>query len=242
LVDPDQPYERGFRQPGERAAKLRADPARWTRVRLVGCGRKLGGSGASGLRMLERAGGSTHDVTSGTTRVGAISRHASANRFCSSGKSQVLAPARAMSRRSQAGGTKCCCKRKSSRSRRLARLRCTAAPTAAVDAITQTRDVETEAAKVGTIPAGAGSRGFHQTVKARQSMRRPFSRTARISLWRLRCCSGRNRMAVATDAKQLDARGRGSGRHNQTTVRRLRPLRRRALMTFWPPAVAIRAR
>ncbi len=192
--------------------------------------------------MTERTVGGTHDFTSGTTWVCAISRHASVNRFCSSGKSQVLAPARAINRRSQAGGTKCCCSRKSSRSRRFARLRCTAAPTAAVEAMTQTRDVETETSEVGTIPAGAGSRGFHQTVKARQSIRRPFSRTARISRWRLRCCSGRNRMAVATDAKQLDARGRGSGRHNQTTVRRLRPFRRRALMTFWPPVVAIRAR
>ena len=56
----------------------------------------------------------------------AIWRHASENFCASSGIGRSVAAARAMSKRSQPGGTRCCWWRKISRSRRLARLRRTA--------------------------------------------------------------------------------------------------------------------
>lgn len=90
------------------------------------------------------------------------------------------------------GGASCCWRRNTSRRRRLARLRKRAWPTAAVEAITQTRGAEFAPEAAGTSPVGAESRRFHQRVKARHSTRRPSSRTARISSWRRRCCSGQN--------------------------------------------------
>ncbi len=111
--------------------------------------------------------------------------------------------------------------------------------------------------------AGTVSRRFHQTVNARQSTRSPCSRTARISLGRRRCCSARKRMAEKSEGLS-GGRADSIGRRpppsntglcvvqpfsslpfrpfNQTTVSRLRPLRRRERMTLRPPVVAMRAR
>jgi len=121
---------------------------------------------------------------------------ASTNFFVNSGIDRVVAAARAIRSRSHRGGTRCCWCRNTSRKRRLARLRCTAPPTAFLEAMTQTRgwSVFGAASGVGLEAAIGISRGFHQTVNVRHSIRRPFSRAARMSLWRRRCCSGRKRM------------------------------------------------
>ncbi len=78
-----------------------------------------------------------------------IWRQASENFCASSGIGRSVAAPRAMNRRSQPAGTRCCWWRKTSRNRRLARLRRTAAPTAAVEAITQTRGAEFAKAPAG---------------------------------------------------------------------------------------------
>lgn len=133
--------------------------------------------------------------------VAPIRRHASENFFWRSGNGHSNAVERAISSKSQSCGTTACCCRKISRSRRFARFRWMAPPTAAVEAITQTRAPFGAAGRFVGFGSAAGavgepaSRRFHQIVKARQSTRSPFSRTARISLGRRRCCSARKRIA-----------------------------------------------
>ncbi len=120
-----------------------------------------------------------------------IWRHASMNFFCSSGTGDSFTAARAMRSKSQSRGSWDWWWRYTSRKRRLARLRWVAPPTAAFDAMTQTR-LESR-----TLSAfSAVLRRFHQIVNARQSIRRPCSRTSRMSRARRRCCSGGKRMAA----------------------------------------------
>lgn len=168
LIQPNQEHREGRRHRGHKPERARQ--AR----RGMGGGfvRRVG---------LERI----HDCGAGPTL---IRVHASANLCSSSVVEHVVAAARAMSRRSERGGTSAWCRRNNSRSRRLARLRCTAPPTALVEAITQTRDAG---------DCASAGRAFHHTVNARQSIRRPVSRTARISIGRRKCCSDRKRMSVS---------------------------------------------
>jgi hypothetical protein len=141
-----------------------------------------------------------------------------AEKACSSlAKGHRLTEERATTRRSHAAGSSSWCLRKASLNRRFARLRWTAGPTAWVDATKQALRSE-----------GSSLRGNHHIEKAPQSTRVPCWRTARISPWRRICCAGRRRMGP----ESLD----------QTTVRRLRPFRRRAASALRPPRVELRAR
>ena len=122
---------------------------------------------------------------------------ASTNFPSSSAMGQVVAAVRALSNRSQPGGTISCWRRKISRSRRFARLRNTACPTAAVEATTPRRFTSCDDEAIGSEPAVVSSRRKHQSVKAPQLILRPCSRIARKSRWRRKCCSVRKRMGAA---------------------------------------------
>jgi hypothetical protein len=116
----------------------------------------------------------------------AMRPQASAKARSSWAKGQLFTCERATSIMSQDDGSSPWCRRKISRSRRLARFRRMALPTAWVEATKQARR-----------NAASGARGNHQTVKALQSRRTPCWRTSRMSLWRRRCCPGRRRMGAA---------------------------------------------
>lgn len=112
-----------------------------------------------------------------------IRAQASENACSSLANGQRLTVDRATTRRSHEAGSWSWWCRNVSRILRFARLRFTAAPTAWVDATKQ-------ALRKPFVP----SPGVHQMVNAPQSTRDPFSRTARISPCRRRCCAGRRRM------------------------------------------------
>jgi hypothetical protein len=115
----------------------------------------------------------------------AIRLQASANTRSSWMKGHLFTWERATSSRSQDRGRRFWCRRKISRILRLARFRRIAFPTACCRG--------DEAGPRRASP----SRGNHQTVNALQSIRRPCSRTSRMSFCRRRCCPGRRSMGTA---------------------------------------------
>src|SRR4051812_4796491 len=80
----------------------------------------------------------------------------------------------------------------------------------------------TQTRAAGISPAPDEMRGFHHTVNARHSKRLPFSRTARISFWRHRCWSARNRMGAAGRRRMSKERSESDDRQALAAFRATR--------------------
>jgi hypothetical protein len=145
---------------------------------------QAGRRGCGEARRAFRGGDRAHGALGGAG--GDTRQQASANARSILANGQWIMDERATRSRSHEGGSRSWWRRKASLIRRFARFRRTAGPTAWV-----------EATKHARRRAAPPARAVHHAVNAPQSSRLPCWRTARISLWRRRCCAGRKRMGSA---------------------------------------------